>query len=78
MTKKQAKQFCQMAKALSRIKLYMTPAQIRKDCKGGFGPGYEEYLEMSYENIQIEAKGGMEGIGPKAIQQVANICNALK
>lgn len=41
--------------ALKRIMNYMTPDQIRRDAKN-VGLGYQEYLEMSYENILSEAK----------------------
>lgn len=50
--------------ALKRIaRGYMTPDQIRRDAeKEEFGPGYEEYLEMSYENIQETAKRAIHGV----------------
>ena len=35
---------------------YQTPAQLKKNCNGMYGLGYEETLEMSYENIQQLAK----------------------
>lgn len=41
---------------LKRIgRQYMTPDQIRRDAKNT-GLSYVEYLEMSYENIQEEAR----------------------
>ena len=52
--------------ALRRIARYMTPDQIRRDAeKGGIGLLYEEYLEMSYENIQAEAKRATQGMRMK-------------
>jgi hypothetical protein len=49
--------------ALKRIgKGYMTPDQIRRDAKREMGLDYEEYLEMSYENIQAEAKQAIHGV----------------
>jgi len=46
--------------ALHKIaKQYMTPAQIRRD---DIGLDYEEYLEMSYENIQMEARNAIHGV----------------
>jgi hypothetical protein len=42
--------------ALKRIGKYMTPDQIRRDARHEIGLDYEEYLAMSYENIQAEAK----------------------
>ena len=40
---------------------YMTPAQIRRDADNA-GLDVEEYLEMSYENIQSEAKAAVKGL----------------
>jgi len=40
---------------------YMTPNQIRRDSDGS-GLDCEEYLEMSYENIQSEAKAAVKGL----------------
>jgi hypothetical protein len=50
--------------ALKKIGKYMTPDQIRRDSgdKGSVGLDYEEYLEMSYENIQAEAKRATHGV----------------
>jgi hypothetical protein len=50
--------------ALKRIaRDFMTPDQIRRDAeKECDGPGYEEYLEMSYENIQETAKRAVHGV----------------
>lgn len=51
--------------ALKRIaKGYQTPAQIRREAErdGGFGPDYEEYLEMAYENIQQLAANAIRGV----------------
>jgi hypothetical protein len=48
--------------ALKRITKYMTPDQIRRDAKKGMGLDYEEYLEMSYENIQNDAKRAVHGV----------------
>jgi hypothetical protein len=49
--------------ALKRIaKGYMTPDQIKRDSKKEMGLNYEEYLEMSYENIQNDAKRAIHGV----------------
>jgi hypothetical protein len=49
--------------ALKRISTqYMTPTQLRRDAKRGIVLDYEEYLEMSYENIQAEAKRATHGV----------------
>ena len=48
--------------AMKRIQKYMTPDQIRRDAKREMGLDYEEYLEMSYENIQAEAKRAVHGV----------------
>lgn len=51
-----------MYDTLKRIsKDYMTPAQIRRDADKT-GLDVEEYLEMSYENIQAEAKAAIKGM----------------
>lgn len=39
---------------------YMTPDQIRRDAKNA-GLDYDEYLEMSYENIQLDAERAIKG-----------------
>ena len=53
---KQTLLFNRMLNWLQQIwKWFMTPSQIRKDCKNEW-LSYEEYLEMSYENIQQLAK----------------------
>lgn len=48
---------------LRRIaKEYMTPRQILRDADSEpYGPDYTEYLEMSYENIQADAKWAIKG-----------------
>jgi hypothetical protein len=46
-----------MYDALKTIaKGYQTPEQLRRSSKDQFGLGYEECLEMAYENIQMLAK----------------------
>lgn len=63
MTAKEEKDFRQMHRALTRIKAYMTPNQIRRDAGQKCSAlEYSEYLEMSYENIQGEAKTGLKGV----------------
>lgn len=65
MTKKQAQQFNKMLQALRAIaKDYQTPDQIRRNCEKQYGLGYEETLEMSYENIQLTAKIASKGVRP--------------
>lgn len=59
--------------ALKRIGKYMTPDQIRRDAKREMGLDYEEYLEMSYENIQAEAKRAIHGVRVK--RAIANPTN---
>jgi hypothetical protein len=46
--------------ALKRIARYMTPNQIRRDADN-MGLDYVEYLEMTYENVQSEAKSATKG-----------------
>ena len=51
-----------MYDALKRIaRDYMSPSQIRRDSERS-GLGYEEYLEMSYENIQTLAADAIRGM----------------
>jgi hypothetical protein len=55
--------FERMYKALKTIaKDYQTPEQLRRNCEKQYGLGYEETLEMSYENIQQLAKDATKGI----------------
>jgi hypothetical protein len=52
-----------MYNALKRIaKGYQTPDQLRRNCDKQYGLGFEESLEMAYENLQQEAKDGIKGI----------------
>lgn len=65
MTSNQFRDYHKMRNALLKIaKDYMTPEQLRKECKKGYGAGvsYEEAIEMSYENIQIEAEAAVKGV----------------
>lgn len=50
--------------ALRRIRAYMTPAQLRRAAKN-IGLEYEEYLEMSYENVLAEAARAIKGKCPR-------------
>lgn len=62
MTPKQKEQFNRMRTGLRKIaRKYMTTAQIRKDATKE-GLDFEEYLEMSYENIQNEAEFAVRGV----------------
>ncbi|GAB3937278.1 hypothetical protein [Larkinella terrae] len=65
MDSKQKKQFNAMLVALTKIaKGYQTPKKIKKEAESTYGLEYEECLEMSYENIQYEAKNAIKGIKP--------------
>jgi aminopeptidase N len=62
-TKKQAEQFNRMRAALIQIaKEYQTPVQLKRNSGKQYGLDYEEVLEMSYENIQDEAKLASKGV----------------
>ena len=62
-TEKKARTFNNMLRSLRLIaKEYQTPDQLRKESKNDWGLGYEEALEMSYENIQNEAKQSSAGV----------------
>lgn len=53
--------------ALKTIAAYQTPGQLRRGSQRDWGCGYEEALEMAYENIQQTAKNAVKGIQrPKA------------
>lgn len=41
---------------------YQTPDQLRRNSKEQFGLGYEETLEMAYENIQQLAREASKGV----------------
>lgn len=63
MTTKQALQFNRMRNILIRIsKHYQTPKQLRRNSDKHYGLGYEESLEMTYENIQNDAAMAVRGI----------------
>lgn len=52
-----------MFDALKTIaKGYQTPDQIRRNSKDQYGLGYEETLEMAYENIQQLAKEATKNV----------------
>lgn len=64
-TEKQAKQFNLMLHQLRKIhKDYKTSQQIRRCCESQYGLGYEESLEMAYENLQSEARAGCSRVKP--------------
>ena len=48
--------------ALKRISSYDPPSRLRKQSKGDWGLGFEEAIEMAYENIQAEAKEAVRGV----------------
>lgn len=61
-------QIVKMYAALERIaKGYQTPNQLRKNSDKEWGLGYEESLEMAYENLQVEAKAGIKGVRIKPL-----------
>jgi len=63
MTKKQIEQFNRMRNSLIKIhKGYQTPDQLRRNSEKEYGLGYEETLEMVYENIQSEAKQAVKNV----------------
>ena len=63
MTEKQRQQFNKMRHALTKIyKHYQTPEQLRRNCEKSYGLGFEESLEMAYENLQAEARYAVKGV----------------
>lgn len=47
--------------ALKRICDYSSPEKLRRDAEKCYGLGYEEALEMAYENVLAEAKSAVRG-----------------
>jgi hypothetical protein len=63
MNLKQQRQFNYMLNTLKKIaREYMTPAQIFRDGKKSYGLSWSEILEMSYENIQLDAAAAIKGV----------------
>jgi len=62
MTEKQKRDYTNMYNTLVRIKSYDSPAKLRKQSRGDWGLDFEDAIEMSYENIQLEAKHGIKGV----------------
>jgi len=64
MTEKQKKNYNKMRETLKRIRDYNSPEKLRRESEKDFGLGFEEALEMAYENIQAEATGAIKGVRP--------------
>lgn len=63
-SKKKAEQFNAMLKSLRKIyKEYMSPEQMRKHEDADFH-GFDEFISMSYDNIQSEARFASKGVQP--------------
>jgi len=63
MSDKEKSNFNKMRNALIQITKYQTLPQLRKEGENNtFGCGYEETLEMSYENVMDTAKTAVKGI----------------
>lgn len=57
------KEYNQMRDALLKIALnYWSAEDLKEHAEEEYGLGYHEALEMAYENIQQEAKTGLNGI----------------
>jgi hypothetical protein len=66
MTPKEMATWNRMRAALIRIyKGYQTPDQLRRNAERDFGCSFDETIEMSYENLQSEAKGAVRGVRQK-------------
>jgi hypothetical protein len=62
-TQRQKTQFNRMLSVLKQIATgYMTPAQLRKSSRGDYGLDFDEAIEMSYDNIQNDAKYAIKGV----------------
>ena len=67
MTERQKTQFNYMRGILVRIgKKYASPDKLRRTAESEYGLRFDEALEMSYENIQEEARAAVKGV--KAIK----------
>ena len=64
MTDTQKKNYNKMLETLKRIRDYNSPEKLRRESEKDFGLGFEEALEMAYENIQAEATGAIKGVRP--------------
>ena len=63
MDTKQKQNYNKMLLMLKKIaREYQTPDQLRKNSGKQYGLDYIEALEMSYENIQAEAKSIITGM----------------
>ncbi len=63
MTDLQKLQFNRMRAALRRIALdYLTPDQLRQEAEVQYGIEFAEVLEITYDNIQEEAKAAVKGV----------------
>lgn len=62
MTDNQKQQFNRMLSALKRITKYDSPERLREESMNDYGLDYEEALEMSYDNIQYDAKAAINGV----------------
>lgn len=62
-TEEQAHQFNRMRRSLIKIhKYYQTPAQLRRNSEKDYGLGFEESIEMAYDNLQAEAASASRGV----------------
>lgn len=62
-TEKQHEQFNKMLDTLQKIaKYYQSPNQLRRASEKDYGLDFEEALEMSYDNIQEDAKKAIKGV----------------
>lgn len=65
MTPEQKSQFNTMYYTLQSIaRDYKTPEELRETSEEDYGLGYEEALEMSYENIKSDALRALHDIKP--------------
>lgn len=67
MTEQQKSDFNRMWTALQRIIEYQDPETLRENSQKDWGLDFEEAIEMAYENIQEEARQGVQGINRVAI-----------
>lgn len=51
-----------LLRALKRIASYQSPDTMRRHSERDWGVGYEECLEIAYENLQQDAKTATRGV----------------
>lgn len=54
--------YAQMWLALRRITRYQSSGHMSRHSERDWACGYQECLEMAYDNVQTEARNGLKGV----------------